>query len=171
MAPVRTRVRRGLRAAGRRRCTSPRCRNGRRGRPGRATALPPTARPLAVVDARGVAGGHGAAVLEGGLQLSELLDGGPRARMLVLADELGAVVHGLDLAGEEAISSRARVPILTARRIAILLGPTDVLLLRDVLRRLAERDWVIAEVDHARVHESPSEGRVHEDTPSAREGF
>src|SRR5207237_609626 len=66
-------------------------------------------RGRAIVDARGVAGGHGAAVLEGGLQLSELLEGGARARMLVLADELGAVVHGLDLAGDEAISSRVRL--------------------------------------------------------------
>jgi len=56
-----------------------------------------------VVDPRRIAGGDGAVLAERGLQLCELLDRRVGAGMLVIRNELLAVVHRLDLAGEESI--------------------------------------------------------------------
>src|SRR5437867_444154 len=105
-------------------------------------------RGRAVVDARRVACRHGAAILERGLELSELLDIRIGTRVLVLADELFPVVHGLDLAGKEPVRSGARATTLAARRVAVLLGATDVLLHGDVLGRLAEPHRVITQIAH-----------------------
>ena len=91
--------------------------------------------------------------------------------MLVIADELLSVVHRLDLSCEEPVRLRARVTILTARGVAVLLGATDVLLHGHVLGGLAERDRVIAEIDHPWVHEAPPERRVREDALAARESL
>src|SRR5207248_3346972 len=81
---------------------------------------------------------------------SELLDRAARARVLVLAHELCAVVHGLDLTGEEAVRFRSRVAVLAPGGIAVLLRTADVLFGGDVLGGLAERDRVIAKIGHAR---------------------
>src|SRR5207244_9135315 len=112
-------------------------------------------RGRAVVDPRRVPGRHGATVLERWLELSELLDRAARARVLVLADELLAVVHRLDLSGEEPVRLGARVAILAARGVAVLFRAADVLPHRHVLGGLAERDRVIAEVDHPRIDKTP----------------
>src|SRR5438270_12471207 len=113
----------------------------------------------AVVDAGRVPRGHRAVLAECGLQLAKLLERALRPRMLVLGNELRPVVNGLDLPGEEPGGLRLRVVVLTSRGITVLLRATDVLLFRDVLSGLAERDGVITEVDHARVDEPPSERR------------
>src|SRR5439155_378904 len=128
-------------------------------------------RGRAVVDAGRVACRPGAAILERGLELSELLDVRIGARVLVLAHELFAVVHGLDLAGEETVRFGARVAILAPRRVAVLLGATDVLLHGDVLGRLAERDRVITQIAHPRIHQAPPEGGVGEHALAARKSL
>src|SRR4029077_3563112 len=71
-------------------------------------------RGCAVVDAGRVARRDGAALFEGWFELLELLDGAVGARMLVLADELSAVVDLLDLAGKETVGLRARIAGLAA---------------------------------------------------------
>src|SRR5438552_15314700 len=91
--------------------------------------------------------------------------------MLVIRNELLAVVHRLDLAGEESIRLRAPVAVLTAGRVAVLLRAADVLLFGHILRGLAERDRVIAEIDHARIDQSPSKRRVGEHALASREGL
>ncbi len=48
--------------------------------------------PGAVVDAAGVAGGHGAVLLEGGLELGEALGGGIRLDVLVAVEERVALL-------------------------------------------------------------------------------
>src|SRR5947209_6907141 len=124
-----------------------------------------------MTDRDGAAVRIGATVLERWLELSELLDRAARARVLVLADELLAVVHRLDLSGEEPVRLGARVAILAARGVAVLFRAADVLPHRHVLGGLAERDRVIAEVDHPRIGEAPSECRVREDALAAGEGL
>ena len=91
--------------------------------------------------------------------------------MLVLADQLLAVVHGLDLAGEEALSLGARITLLAARGIRILFRAADVLLYADVVGRLAQRDRVVAQIDHPRIDEPPSERRVGEHALAAGKRF
>src|SRR5437870_12223662 len=73
-----------------------------------------------VVDPGRVARRDGPALLECRLELSELVDGAARARVLVLAHQICAVVHGLDLAREAAVGLPASVAILAARGVAAL---------------------------------------------------
>src|SRR2546422_10214052 len=108
-------------------------------------------RGRAVVDPGRVPRGDGAVLFERGLELAELFDRAVRTRVLVLADQLLAVVHGLDFAGEEALSLGARITLLATRGVRILFRAADVLLHADVLRRLAQRDRVVAQVDHPRI--------------------
>ena len=89
--------------------------------------------------------------------------------MFVLVDDRGPVVHARDLRAEEAVRLRLRVALLAARRVFILLGARHLLLHAHVLRRLAERDRVIAEIDHARIHQAPAERRVVQHALASRE--
>src|SRR5258706_14054216 len=89
--------------------------------------------------------------------------------MLVLVDQRGPVVHARDLRTEETVGFRLRVTLLAARRVFVLLGARDLLFHANVLRGLAERDRVIAEIDHARIHQAPTERGVVEHALAARE--
>src|SRR5258705_4382078 len=91
--------------------------------------------------------------------------------MLVLMDQRGPVVHARDLHAEEAVRPRLRIALLAARRVFVLLDARDLLLHAHVLRGLAERARVIAEIDHARIHETPTQRGVVEHALAARKSF
>src|SRR5437660_5446645 len=82
----------------------------------------------AVVYPGRVSRGDGAVLFERGLELAELFDRAIRTRVLVLADQVFAVMHRLDLAGEEALGLSTRIPVLAACGVRILFRAADVLL-------------------------------------------
>ena len=131
----------------------------------------------AVVEGRGVAGRHRAALAERRPQPRQLLERGVGARALVGGDHdrVAAVcrrrLHRHQLVGEPPLGARGDRAGVALEREAILLVARDPVALGDVLGRLAHRLGRVA-LRHPRVDQAPPERRVvHRLRPARQPGL
>ncbi len=127
----------------------------------------------AIIDARGIAGRHRALFAERCRQFRQFLDRGAGAGMFIGGNRQGVAFSlrdrdGDDLLGKAAALLRPDGARLALGGIGILIGARDLVLGRDILRRLRHGLDAILRL-HQRVDEAPADRRVV-DFGTAREG-